>query len=48
MFADNVILCTENSKNPTKQKVLELAKGFSDIAEYTCKSKISSVFTSLC
>lgn len=46
MFADNMILCIENPKMFTKQKVLEVIKGFSDVAKCTCKSKISSIFHS--
>lgn len=31
MFADNRILCIENPKTFTKQKVLEVIKGLSDV-----------------
>lgn len=46
MFADIRILYIENPKTFTKQKVLEVIKGFSDVAKCTCKSKISIIFHS--
>lgn len=46
MFADNMILCIKNPKTFTKQKVLEVIKGFSDVAKCARKSKISSIFHS--